>query len=86
MDGAKGKSLKGKGLKGDGLAAEDLSRDDIVGKLRELQGGVVEVASSKKGSLVQLGALGAVVLLILVFLLGRRAGRAKSSFVEIRRI
>ena len=67
-------------------ASGKLSKNDIVGKFRELQGGVTEVASSKKDSMIQIAGVAGILLIIIVFLLGRRAGRKKTTFVEIRRI
>jgi hypothetical protein len=43
-------------------------------------------ATSAKEAVVPFAALGAVLLLIIAYLLGKRVGRRKSTIVEIRRI
>jgi ABC-type enterobactin transport system permease subunit len=42
--------------------------------------------NDKKQSLASAAAVGGVVLVLIVFLLGKRSGRKKSTFVEIRRV
>jgi hypothetical protein len=75
------------GSGGDRAAPTDsITPDQIVGKFRELQSGVGEAAAARKTSLLQIAAAGGVVLLLIVFLLGRRTGTRRSTFVEIRRI
>lgn len=62
-----------------------ITRDDLAAKLRELEDGAREQAESAKGTIVAVGVVAAVLLLLLAFLLGRRAGRQRSTIVEIRR-
>lgn len=62
-----------------------ISRDDIEAKLRELQGEVDETAESAKGIAVAVGAAIAVGVVVLVFVLGQRRGRRKTTIVEVRR-
>lgn len=62
-----------------------ISRDDIEAKLRELQGEVDETAESAKGIAVAVGAAVAVGVVVLVFLLGKRRGKGKTTIVEVRR-
>jgi hypothetical protein len=63
-----------------------ITRDDIEAKFRELQGGAHDQAASAKGTLLAAGGVVAVILVLIVFLLGRRAGKQRSTIVEIRRV
>ena len=62
-----------------------VSRDDIEAKLREIQGEVDETAEQAKGMAIAVGAVVAVGLLVVVFELGSRRGRRKTTVVEVRR-
>lgn len=62
-----------------------VSRDDIEAKLREIQGEVDETAEQAKGMALTVGAVVAVGLLVVVFALGSRRGRRKTTVVEVRR-
>ncbi len=66
--------------------APRISRDEIETKLRQLKGDAEEVAGAQKQNGMIAAALGGVVLLALVYVLGRRKGRKRSAFVEIRRL
>ena len=62
-----------------------ITRDDVEATLRSFQGGVTDEVESRKKQ-IAIGAAGLLVLLIAIaFLLGKRRGRRKSTFVEIRR-
>jgi hypothetical protein len=63
-----------------------LTRDDVEAKFRELQGDLTSAAEGAKSKLVVIGGAAAVVLLVAVYVLGRRAGRKRSTVVEIRRL
>jgi hypothetical protein len=68
------------------MSQQYVTRDDIERKLREIQSGVeARVVDKKK---VILGSIGgaAFVVLVIAYLLGRRAGRNKTTLVEIRRL
>lgn len=62
-----------------------ISRDDIESKLRELQGEVDETAESAKSMALAVGAAVAVGLVVVVFLMGKRRGKRKTTIVEVRR-
>jgi hypothetical protein len=67
------------------MATERISLTDIDSKLRSLQGDARARVVSKKQPMVA-GAGGAgLLLLIVMYLLGRRTGKKKTTFVEIRR-
>jgi 1-aminocyclopropane-1-carboxylate deaminase/D-cysteine desulfhydrase-like pyridoxal-dependent ACC family enzyme len=63
-----------------------IGRGDIERKLRELQGGVTETKESATHTLVTVGAVVAVGVIAVAFLLGRRKGRKRTTVVEVRRI
>ena len=62
-----------------------VTRDDIENKLREIQGEVDDTAESAKGMALAVGAAVAVGVVIVVFLLGSRRGKSKTTIVEVRR-
>ncbi len=63
-----------------------ISRDDLEAKFREIKDEVDNVTSSAKNRAVPAAAVGGVLVLIIMFLLGRRVGSKRSAVVEIRRI
>ena len=67
-------------------AGAHVSREDLEAKLREIQGDVTETAASAKGIVVTVGGVVLVLAVLVVFGLGRRAGKQRSTIVEIRRV
>lgn len=68
------------------MSTERVSLSDIDGKLRELSGDVKGKVEAKKSPILAgLGALG-LLLLILAYFFGKRSGKKKTTFVEIRRV
>jgi len=63
-----------------------ITRDDLESKLRALQGDVQGKVDDKKSTLFAAGAGIGALLLIIFFLLGKRSGKKKTTFVEIRRV
>ncbi len=63
-----------------------ITRDDLESKLRALQGDVQGKVDDQKNTLMAAGAGLGTLLLIIFFLLGKRSGKKKTTFVEIRRI
>jgi hypothetical protein len=63
-----------------------ISRDDIEGKFRELFEGARGEAASAKSTVISVGVVVGLILLLIVFLLGRRGGKKRSTVVEIRRV
>jgi hypothetical protein len=63
-----------------------ITRADIEGKLREIRGATEAGAEAAKGAGMAAGAAGAGVVIVLVYLLGRRSGRKRRTVVEVRRI
>ncbi len=63
-----------------------ITRDDIEAKLRQIQRGTDAGAEAARGAGLMGGAVGATLLVIAAYLLGRRRGRKRRTFVEIRRV
>lgn len=63
-----------------------VTRADIEDKFRELQGDLTSAAEGVRSKAIVAGGLLAVIVLLVVFLAGRRAGQKKSTVVEIRRL
>lgn len=59
---------------------------DIQAKLEELRGDTTEAAEQAKPKAVIGAVAGAVLLVGIAFFLGRRRGRRKSTWVEIKRL
>lgn len=66
--------------------AQRITREDLEGKFRSFQEDIQATVDEKKNNLATAIAVGGVILLIIVFVLGRRSGRRKTTFVEIRRV
>jgi len=62
-----------------------ITPDDIRNKLESLQGEVQGSVDDKKPAIGLIVAGGGILLLAIVFLLGKRAGKKRSAIVEIRR-
>jgi hypothetical protein len=63
-----------------------ISRDDIEQKFRQIKTEVDSVTESAKGKAVPAAAIGGILFVLLVYLLGRRVGSKRSAVVEIRRL
>jgi hypothetical protein len=59
---------------------------DIEAKFREVQGQIDVVADDSKKRLTLVGAVLGILALFIVYVLGRRTGKRKSTVVEIRRL
>ncbi len=59
---------------------------DLESKFREVQGQVDTVADDSKRAVQVGGIIAAVLLIVLMYGLGRRAGSRKSTVVQIRRL
>lgn len=66
--------------------AQRITREDLEGKFRSVQSDLQGKIDEKKQSIATAVAVGGVVLLVIFFLLGRRSGKRKTTFVEIRRV
>ena len=62
-----------------------ITRSDLEDTFRSFQGGVTDEVVSRKRQ-IAIGVAGVCVLIIVItFLLGKRRGHRKTTFVEIRR-
>lgn len=61
-----------------------VQRSDLEAKLREIQGVIDETAEGAKSAGVA-AAVGVVLLLVIVYLLGRRKGRRGAARIEVYR-
>jgi hypothetical protein len=68
------------------MAAQRVTTADIESKLREIRGEVEQSTSAARPRILGGAIAGAVLLVLVAFLLGRRRGRRKSTVVEIRRV
>jgi hypothetical protein len=67
-------------------ATEKISPSDIEAKLRDVQGQVDAVKDNSRKKAVVGGVVSGVLLLLIIFFLGQRAGKKKSTILEIRRL
>jgi cytochrome c-type biogenesis protein CcmH/NrfG len=65
---------------------KEISRRDLESKFRELQGEVTSVGDSAKSYALVVGAVAAVAVVGVAYLLGRRRGKKRSTVVEVRRL
>lgn len=66
--------------------AQRITREDLEGRFRNVQADLQGKVDDKKQSILTIVAVGGVVLLVVFYLLGRRSGKRKTTFVEIRRV
>jgi len=65
---------------------ERISRDDLKSSFQSFKDDIDQSADEAAAKAVPLAAITGVIFVIVVFLIGRRVGRTKSTVVEIRRI
>jgi type VI protein secretion system component VasF len=68
------------------MSQQRITRDDLEAKFKALQDDVQHKVYDKKQTMTTAAIAGGVVLLLLVFFLGKRAGKKKTTYVELRRI
>ncbi len=66
--------------------SDPITRDDLERRFRAVQDGVKGRVEDKRSTLVTVAAAGGLVLVLVVFLLGRKSGKKKTTLVEIRRL
>ena len=66
--------------------APRITRDDLERNFAALQGDLKGKVASRKQTLVTGAGIAALVLLAIVFLLGKRSGKRKTTLLEIRRV
>jgi hypothetical protein len=66
--------------------AKPVTRDDLERGFAGIQQGLKQQVDDRRSVVVSIaGGLG-LFLIVIVFLLGRRSGKKKTTFVEIRRV
>jgi hypothetical protein len=68
------------------VSQQKITRDDIESQLRAIQTDVTGRVTSEKQKIVTGAAVGIVLLFLVVYLLGRKGGKKKTTLVEIRRV
>jgi hypothetical protein len=68
------------------MAEKKITQQDLEHKFKALQDTIVGQVDDKKPSVIRIVAISGIVVLVVVFLLGRRSGRKKTTMVEIRRL
>ncbi|MCU1456054.1 MAG: hypothetical protein JWL73_146 [Actinomycetia bacterium] len=63
-----------------------ISKADIEAKLAAIQGGVVQVERDVKSLVIAAGIVVGSIVLAGAFILGRRKGRKRSGYIEIRQL
>lgn len=67
-------------------APKKVTRDDIEAKLRELRGEVDDRVEEAKTPALVVAVGVAVVVVVAAYWLGRRRGRKRQTYIEIKRI
>ena len=62
-----------------------ITRDDIESRFRQLTSEVDDRADAARSTAIAVGAAVAAAVVVGVYLLGRRRGRKKTTFIEVRR-
>jgi cellobiose-specific phosphotransferase system component IIC len=68
------------------VAPTKITRDDLEHRFRSLQDVAKGKVDEKRTTFATIAGTGGVLLLLLVFLLGKRSGKKKTTLVEIRRV
>jgi hypothetical protein len=63
-----------------------VTRDDLEQSFRHLQQGVRSEVVDRKSTFLTAGGIGALLVVLIIFMLGRRSGKKKTTYVEIRRV
>ena len=68
------------------MAQQRITRSDLEAKFQGIQDVAQGKLDDKKSTLVTVATVGGIVLLLIFFMLGKRSGKKKTTFVEIRRV
>ena len=63
-----------------------ITREDLEAKFRETQSSWQGKLEDKKQTLLTGAVIGGLILLLLFFVLGKRSGKKRTTFVDIRRV
>jgi hypothetical protein len=67
------------------MSERRISRDDLESSLQGIQSELLGIADRRRRSLVSTLLVGVSVLVVVAYAFGRRSGRRRSGFIEIRR-
>jgi hypothetical protein len=67
------------------MSESRISRDDLESSLQGVQSEILGIADRRQRSILSTLLIGASVLVVIAYALGRRSGRRRSGFIEIRR-
>ena len=68
------------------MATAHISRDDLEAKFRSVQEQLQGIADDKEQAAKGAAVAGGVLALVIAYWLGRRSGKKKTQYVEIRRV
>jgi hypothetical protein len=68
------------------VAGRKVTRDDLEAQFAAVQSGLRKEVDDRKGLLRSVAVGAGVLLVVIIFLLGRKSGTRRSTFVEIRRV
>ena len=68
------------------VAPTKITREDLEHRFRSLQDAAKGKVDEKRNTFATIAGTGGLLLVLLVFLLGRRSGKKKTTLVEIRRV
>jgi hypothetical protein len=63
-----------------------ITRQDIESRFRAIEDGVKDQVQRKKQTIVTAVGVTGLVVVVLVYLIGKRSGKKKTTIVEIRRV
>ena len=66
--------------------ARKVTPEDLRANFQALQDGVTGKVDDQTSTLTTIAGIGGMLLVIIVFLLGRKSGKKKTTLVEIRRV
>lgn len=67
------------------IPEKKITRDDLEAKFRQLTSDVDERADEARNTVLTVAAVAGAVILVGVFLYGRRRGRKRTTVIEVRR-
>ena len=68
------------------VAPTKITRNDLEQRFRSIQEDAQAKLNDKKSTIATVATVGGILLVLLVFVLGRRSGKKKTTLVEIRRV